>query len=157
MTLPVRYWSKVDFGDGSGCWEWTASKCRNGYGRWRFEGKTRGAHIFSYIDANGLVPSGLELDHLCRNRCCVRPSHLEAVTRYENMRRSTVWQVTGALQTNKTHCPSRHEYSYDNIYYEGKQRHCKICKKTTNDKHNAIRKAARHARGLKRPYMGNGR
>ncbi len=81
----VRFWRKVD--KTPACWLWTDTPNHDGYGRFKADRKIM-AHRFAYEEANGPVPEGLELDHLCRNRLCVRPDHLEAVTHTENVRRA---------------------------------------------------------------------
>ncbi len=84
-----RFWEKVD-GDiddpGDRCWEWMGAK-RNGYGRFRWQGKIVNAHVWAWEQENGPVPEGMELDHRCENEGCVRPGHLEPVTHEENMYR----------------------------------------------------------------------
>jgi HNH endonuclease len=75
--------------DALGCWNWLGYK-RDGYGSaHRDDGRTVIAHRYVYELLVGPVPAGLELDHLCRNRPCVNPEHLEPVTRQENRRRAT--------------------------------------------------------------------
>lgn len=89
-----RFWSKVLKGAASVCWPWLAALQSGGYGlfwvkrgdRWR--GTT--AHRVAYELTHGSAPDGLEIDHLCRNRRCCNPAHLEAVTRIENQRRGIV-------------------------------------------------------------------
>lgn len=79
--------ANVDGGYQTSCWRWLRCLNNYGYGLIRVDGKSQLAHRYLYEHARGPVPDGLELDHLCRNRWCVRPAHLEAVTRKENARR----------------------------------------------------------------------
>ena len=85
-TVKTRFWSKVENTEPGTCWLWTGATTR-GYGYVKNEGRATYAHIVSYQWANGLVPEGLELDHLCRASLCVNPEHLEAVTHKVNLQR----------------------------------------------------------------------
>lgn len=71
----------------TGCWEWQASLNPKGYGNFRLDGQMTVAHRAAYLLLVGPVPEGRELDHLCRNRACVNPAHLEAVSHLVNVRR----------------------------------------------------------------------
>jgi hypothetical protein len=111
------------------CWEWTGS-LREGYGR-VYLGRNRlgQAHRVVYEALVGPIPEGMDLDHLCRNPCCVNPAHLEPVTRRENLIRG---DTHIARNVKKTHCPKGHPYSGDNLYiYQGKEfgRQCQICRR----------------------------
>ena len=76
------FWSRVQFGEG--CWIWLGTISTNGYGSYRHG---MAAYKFAYVSTKGPVPPGLEIDHLCMNRACVRPDHMEAVTRSVNVKR----------------------------------------------------------------------
>lgn len=129
---------RVDVGEGDECWEWRGSMYRDGYGRWRAGGRSRAAHIVSWESVFGPVPEGLDLDHLCRNRGCVRPSHLEPVTRQVNLLRG---RTIAAAHAAKTHCPKGHPYSEENTYRCRGIRQCRTCRAAVS------RKRARARRG----------
>jgi HNH endonuclease len=71
----------------SGCWLWSGCVGSHGYAQIAVKHGTTVVHKILYEQKFGPVPKGLELDHLCRVRCCVNPDHLETVTRRENIRR----------------------------------------------------------------------
>lgn len=118
--LPERFWIKVEE-DENGCWIWTKSKDRLGYGRvqWKYpDGRRRPAlaHKLAWEDENGPVPEGLELDHTCEVTSCVRPSHQEPVTHQENVRRR--------YRRNGRSCARGHDNWY--IQPDGRRR-CRDC------------------------------
>ncbi|MFI8300031.1 HNH endonuclease signature motif containing protein [Streptomyces nigra] len=123
-----RFWPKVDKASANGCWNWTGAIGPNGYGYFGApKGTSRLAHRFAYESVNGPVPNGLQLDHLCRNRRCVNPTHLEAVTQRVNTLRS---DGPTALNSRATHCKKGHEFTPENTaVYRGK-RECRTCKRT---------------------------
>jgi len=86
-TLDDRFWALVDRQPGDGCWVWTGALNNHGYGKCSWNGRTELAHVVAYVKTRGPVLPGLELDHLCRNRRCVRPDHLQPVSPAENQAR----------------------------------------------------------------------
>lgn len=128
-----RFWEKVDKSDE--CWIWTASLDRHGYGQFKLSGKMLRAHRVAYELMVGVIPDGLVIDHLCRNRACVRPDHLEPVAPIENVRRGE--------RANLTHCRNGHPYDEVNTYV-GKQyrtgtiqRDCRICRRERDRRYRA--------------------
>ena len=123
--LAERFWTKVEPPGSDECWRWTGAQNGWGYGRIWVEGHMIAAHRVAYELTLGPIPKGLTLDHLCRNRLCVNPSHLEPVTWGENVLRGAGLTAANA---RKTHCPAGHAYSPANTYIcrEG-YRHCRAC------------------------------
>lgn len=120
-----RFWSKVEKSDG--CWTWIAGCDPQGYGTFGLDGKVQKAHRVSYQLAIGPIPAGAHVLHSCDNPPCVRPDHLRAGTRSDNMRdkvaRGRDWNV------KKTRCKHGHSFSELNTYVtpDGR-RNCRACR-----------------------------
>ncbi len=112
--------------DENGCWVWTAAKtAEDGYGKLSVEGTLTPAHRASYEVFVGPIPDGLDIDHLCRNRSCVNPEHLEPVTRRENLLRG---QTLAAENAARTHCKRGHEFTDENTRIDSQGgRRCITC------------------------------
>jgi hypothetical protein len=122
------FWSKVSMtGNICECWIWNGAMSSLGYGGAYRGNKTGKAYRVAFEITFGAVPTGLELDHLCRVPACVNPWHLEPVTHAENVRRGDSGRVNGARQRAKTHCPSGHEYNEENTRVYSGKRYCKQC------------------------------
>jgi hypothetical protein len=144
-----RFWGKVDFEDtrhgGRRCWIWRGGSFRDGYGQFHlYERRKVQAHRYAYQLLVGPIPEGLTLDHLCRNRACVNPSHLEPVSVGENVLRGG---GPSALHARAVECPHGHPYNSENTYvrYDGR-RVCRICNRKW-DREKMRRRRAR-ARSL---------
>jgi len=130
-----RLLSKVQLDEKTQCWNWTGYISKKGYGRIAYKYSSYGsfeAYRLSYILFNGKLNSNLQIDHLCRNRKCVNPKHLEQVTKKENLLRGF---GVGSKNKAKTHCPEGHQYTLENtrISPANGGRCCKKCQKQRDD------------------------
>ena len=140
MTPAERFWAKVGPIRYGECWQWTAFT-NKGYGVFWNGTRHMQAHRWAYENVIGPVPDGLTLDHLCRNRACVNPWHLEPVTHRENTLRGV--GIT-AQQARQTHCKRNHEFTPENTYIRPSDggRRCRTCLREKNRIRNRARRAA---------------
>lgn len=140
MERGWRFWSSVD--KSGDCWVWTGMVDRYGYGKTSW-GKTtkKSAHRVSWRLSHGAFPpEGMTLDHLCRNRRCVRPDHLEVVTNAENIRR-------GKHGVLRTHCKRGHPLTAENLvpWAPTGAKWCYQCQKDWHRDNDRARRSAAEA------------
>lgn len=140
QTTQERFWAKVEVraaGHVDPCLIWTA-RLASGYGRFHVApGDTRAAHRYAWEVLYGPIPEGLQLDHLCRNRACVNPDHLELVTNRENMLRGN---HPNAIAHRTNTCRRGHSLADARIGSKG-GRDCRTCDR----QREAQRVRVRHA------------
>ena len=79
-----RFWDKANVQGPDDCWEWQASTSGDGYGQVQKDGKKYGTHRMAYMLSKGEIPAGMQVAHLCHNKLCCNPNHLEAQTTWQN-------------------------------------------------------------------------
>lgn len=136
QLVAPRFWAKVRKTEF--CWIWIASTSENGYGQFSLNKKPVRAHRVAYELIKGKIPEGMTLEHLCKNRLCVNPDHLEPVTLKENVLRG---EGVTALLSRQTHCKNGHEFTEENTYIprdpKNGKRQCRECKKVYQKSYQA--------------------
>jgi hypothetical protein len=149
----ARFNEKIEIDLSNGCWLWPDLRSK-GYG-WIWDDGMWMAHRWSYTQFVGEIPEGLTLDHLCLVKNCVNPSHLEVVTRGENVLRS---MGPSAVNKRKTECVRGHALQGDNLYVTPSgRRQCRTCRARSNAKWLAVaenrdknRESARRSNAVRR-------
>lgn len=118
------FYTKIRYSE-NGCWNWMGSLKPYGYGHFSIRHRARKAHRFSWEVHRGLIPRGLHLDHLCMNKACVNPDHLEPVTPAENLRRS---RVARGLTDDRKSCKYGHNWATNKVFQGGIWR-CQVCRR----------------------------
>ena len=120
---------KIEREAGTECWLWRGSTHKTGYGQVMRNYKNLLAHRAVYEDMRGTIPKGLTLDHLCRNRRCVNPDHLEIVTRGENVLREDAGSSKRSQDTMRGH-PFDAANTYHYMTSRGRPaRNCRACRR----------------------------
>ncbi len=126
LTNEERFWLRVGSPDNNGCRQWLGFINENGYGTITFKGHTEKAHRVAFELSGHKLLDGYDLDHLCRNRGCVNPDHLEVVDRRTNLLRGV---GSTARYAQRTYCDNGHEFNEENTYlHPNGARYCRICK-----------------------------
>src|SRR3972149_11608374 len=130
----------------NGCWEWQGQKAGGGYGYFWNGEKQVYAHRFSFQTYNGCIPLDFEIDHLCRNKVCVNPDHLEVVTHLTNVKRG----LAGINFRMKMYCPKGHPYIKANTYIPPKGG--RVCRQCVRERYTPGLKRAYHRQVPLKPF-----
>lgn len=149
----ARFWVKVDRRGPDECWPWTAGRNTEGYGHFRWNSSVHTAHRCAFALERGDIDPEQVVDHLCRNRACCNPAHLESVTHRINVQR-------GVPRASKiTRCPSNHAYDEANTgWYEHprtgeRERFCRACKREKRAESRQDPEVRRKDRAYARSYQ----
>lgn len=132
-----KFWDRVLMVEN--CWEWLGVTNSKGYARFQERGRNSGVARWAYEHFRGPIPDGLVIDHLCRNRRCVNPAHLEVVTVTENTLRGVGFAASNAA---KETCVHGHPLSGSNLLPREDGRRCRACRIETDRKRRARKRAA---------------
>lgn len=140
IDASIRFSASVAVDHAGDCHVWTKYRDKHGYGRFWDGSRMTRAHVFAWVKMHGPVPAGLELDHLCRNRACCNPAHLDAVTHRVNMLRGG---GCGSENAAKTHCSRGHLFSAENTYIRPGDagRGCRACGTEAAKRYKARKRA----------------
>jgi len=138
-----RFVAKVERPNAEACWTWTGAIEKTGYGRFYDGNKAVLAHRWSYEFWVAPIAAGLQIDHLCRNRACVNPKHLQAVSQLVNILRG---EGITAVNAEKTHCDrGGHEFTPENTYVRTRNgrpwRECWTCRREINREYKRRKRA----------------
>jgi hypothetical protein len=145
-TEVERFESKIGRSTDTACWTWTGPLTKGGYGLFGLTRTALGqrtknvyAHRYSYERSKGPIPDGLQIDHLCRNRRCINPDHLEAVTGSVNVRRGEAPQMR---RLRRTQCKYGHPFTQENTYRLRTCRYCKTCMREAGARYRTRKRQA---------------
>jgi hypothetical protein len=151
-----RIWSRIAE-TPDGCWEWQGSRNTLGYGRVHIKELTGRTMVFAHRLVYEIlvhdIPDGLEIDHLCKNKACCNPDHLDPVTCAVNLSRSP---TASTLAAQATHCPSGHPYDGENLWVWNGIRLCRTCKREQWRMWHTRRREAKALKRASIPCIGCG-